>query len=151
RPPNRGSVASSHPPGSDKMCPGKVFPDRIYLTSFRASGRKGRKVMVQQPIRGRVHGFRGIAALGIVLFTTQSFLPAQTPDKEILTILQRCYQCHGETLQMSKLDLRTRPAMLKGGASGPAIVPGDAAASLLYKRVTGQQQPIMPMAPAPAL
>src|SRR5204863_4870407 len=83
------------------------------------------KVMVQQPIRGRVHGFRGIAALGIVLFITQSFLPAQTPDKEVLPILQRCYQCHGETLQMSKLDLRTRAAMLKGGASGPAIVPGD--------------------------
>src|SRR5437763_14233022 len=107
--------------------------------------------MVQQSTRARVHRVRGIAALGIVLFALQSFRPAQTPDKEVLPILQRCYQCHGETLQMSKLDLRTRAAMLKGGASGPAIVPGDSAASLLYKRVTGQQQPIMPMAPAPAL
>ncbi len=52
---------------------------------------------------------------------------------------------------MSKLDLRTREGMLKGGENGPALVPGNASASLLYKRITGQQQPLMPMAPVPAL
>jgi uncharacterized protein DUF1553/uncharacterized protein DUF1549/cytochrome c len=52
---------------------------------------------------------------------------------------------------MSKLDLRTREGMLKGGEKGPALVPGDAATSLLYKRITGQQQPAMPMPPVQAL
>ncbi|MBZ5611039.1 MAG: DUF1553 domain-containing protein [Acidobacteriia bacterium] len=52
---------------------------------------------------------------------------------------------------MSKLDLRTREGMLKGGEKGPALVPGDVAASLLYKKITGQQQPLMPMPPVPAL
>ena len=41
--------------------------------------------------------------------------------------------------------------MLKGGATGPAIAPGDGAGSLMMKRVTGQVQPAMPMAPVPAL
>ncbi len=41
--------------------------------------------------------------------------------------------------------------MLKGGENGPALVPGDANASLIYKRVAGLQQPIMPMRPVPPL
>jgi Planctomycete cytochrome C len=52
---------------------------------------------------------------------------------------------------MSKLDLRTRDAMLKGGEKGPALVPGNAEASPLYRRVSGLQQPVMPMAPVPGL
>ena len=52
---------------------------------------------------------------------------------------------------MSKLDLSTREGMLKGGEKGPAIVPGDAEASPLYRRIAGLQAPAMPMAPVPAL
>jgi hypothetical protein len=83
-----------------------------------------------------------------------SRLTAQKPqvtDKEVRPILDRCLQCHGEAIQMSKLDLRTREAMLKGGEKGPVVVPGDSAASSLYQRITGQQQPVMPMPPVPAL
>ncbi len=64
---------------------------------------------------------------------------------------QKCFQCHGATVQMSGLDLRTRETMLKGGASGAAIVPGKAEASLLYRRITGAEQPQMPMAPVQPL
>jgi hypothetical protein len=46
---------------------------------------------------------------------------------------------------MGNLDLRTREGALKGGQHGPAIVPGDAAASRLYRHLTGQEQPQMPM------
>ncbi len=52
---------------------------------------------------------------------------------------------------MSGLDLHTREAALKGGEKGAALVPGDAAASRLYRRVAGLEQPAMPMAPLPAL
>ena len=75
----------------------------------------------------------------------------QVSETEVLPILQRCFQCHGEALQMSKLDLRTRDGMLKGGDKGPALVPGDAEASPMYKRVAGLLQPIMPMPPVPPL
>ena len=91
---------------------------------------------------------RNLAALSLI---APLFLHAQKPqEQDVFPILQRCFQCHGEAIQMSKLDLRTREGMLKGGEKGPALVPGDAAASLLYKRITGQQQPLMPMPPVPA-
>ncbi len=66
-------------------------------------------------------------------------------------VLAKCEQCHGAKLQMSNLNLANRASMLKGGDHGPAVVPGNAAASLLYKRITGEEQPAMPMAPLPKL
>ena len=35
-----------------------------------------------------------------------------------------CWKCHGGAVQLSKLDLRTREAALKGGEGVAAIVPG---------------------------
>jgi hypothetical protein len=92
-------------------------------------------------------------AFGLSLFPDYSDArEAQPSDREALSILkQKCSQCHGDAVQMSGLDLRTREAMLKGGESGPAIVPGAAEASLLYRRVAGLEKPAMPMAPAPPL
>ena len=77
---------------------------------------------------------------------------AQSNEDLAVTILQRkCFQCHGKTLQMSGLDLSTREGLLKGGDKGPAIVPGNAEASRAYRRVTGMERPLMPMAPLPPL
>src|SRR5262249_5417941 len=76
----------------------------------------------------------------------------QSPEKEIVSLLkQKCFQCHSADVQMSGLDLSTREAILKGGEHGPAIVPGKAEASRLYRRVAGLEKPFMPMAPLPSL
>jgi len=86
-----------------------------------------------------------------VAITTLAQTGAVT-DRDVGPILEKkCFQCHGENLKMGNLDLRSRESMLKGGASGPAFVPGHATESLLYQRVTGQSIPRMPMAPLPAL
>ena len=61
--------------------------------------------------------------------------------REILE--KNCYGCHGAA-QMSGLDLRQRDAILKGGKRGAAIVPGAAAASLLYQAVAGKGELKMP-------
>jgi len=58
---------------------------------------------------------------------------------------QKCLPCHGAAQQMASLDLRTRQAALRGGQTGPVLVPGDGAGSRLYRRVTGQDQPQMPL------
>jgi hypothetical protein len=58
---------------------------------------------------------------------------------------ERCLSCHGETMQLARLDLRTREAALAGGARGPALVPGQAEQSRLYRHVAGLDQPVMPM------
>jgi len=59
--------------------------------------------------------------------------------RDVAPILERkCIPCHGTRQQMGGLDLSTRARALA------AIQPGDAAASKLYRRVTGQDQPKMP-------
>jgi mono/diheme cytochrome c family protein len=94
----------------------------------------------------------GIVAGAALLSTRLAAQKASVTEKDAFQILQqRCFQCHGEALKMSGLDLRTRAGILKGGTNGPAIVPGNAAASPLYQRITGQVQPAMPMAPVPKL
>jgi mono/diheme cytochrome c family protein len=57
-----------------------------------------------------------------------------------------CVSCHGSAQKLAGLDLSSRAAALKGGdKSGPAIVPGKSADSPLYRRVTGKDQPAMPL------
>jgi hypothetical protein len=46
-----------------------------------------------------------------------------------------CVKCHGEKKASGGLRLDSRQAMLTGGDSGPAIVPGDAQGSLLIRAV----------------
>src|SRR5437773_4914700 len=45
-----------------------------------------------------------------------------------------CYDCHGD-MQMAGLRLDSRDGLLKGGRSGPAVVPGDPDKSLLIQAV----------------
>ena len=100
----------------------------------------------------RAAGIGAIASLVLVTPQSQSIAQkAPVTDKEVRPILERCLQCHGEAIQMSKLDLRTREGMLKGGEKGPSLVPGNSAASSLYNRIAGAQKPLMPMPPVPAL
>jgi len=54
-------------------------------------------------------------------------------------------QCHGHEPLMAHLDLRTREGALKGAQHGPVIVPGNAADSHLYRHLTGQESPQMPL------
>jgi hypothetical protein len=67
-------------------------------------------------------------------------------SNDIQPILQNsCWKCHGAAIQLSKLDLRTRGAALKGGDHGPSLVPGKAEESRLYRLVSGLEKPAMPM------
>ena len=53
-------------------------------------------------------------------------------------MLTRCLACHGQDGTQG-LDLTTYVSALAGGAGGPAIVPGNAAASLLVEKQSGSQ------------
>ena len=61
--------------------------------------------------------------------------PAVTQHDIAPLMMLRCTACHGPRKQEAKLDLRTRESMLRGGKSGPAIVPGKPEKSLLIKAV----------------
>src|SRR5437588_282502 len=58
--------------------------------------------------------------------------------RDIKPILSRhCYSCHGEKVKKGRLRLDTAAALLKGGSSGPGLVPGKSAESLLLQAVKG--------------
>ena len=48
----------------------------------------------------------------------------------------RCYACHGPSVQTNGLRFDRREEALKGGYSGPAILPGDSGTSTLIHRVS---------------
>lgn len=50
-------------------------------------------------------------------------------------LVDHCYKCHSTDAKIIKGGLRvdSRQALIKGGDSGPAIVPGDPTKSLLIK------------------
>ncbi len=61
---------------------------------------------------------------------------------DVLPILLRhCTYCHGPRQKEGNLDLTTRAGMLRGGKSGPALVPGSPDQSLMIKRMRLGQMP----------
>src|SRR5437867_2339395 len=52
-------------------------------------------------------------------------------------LVEHCYKCHSATAEKIKggLTLDTREGLLRGGETGPAIVPGDADKSLLLEAI----------------
>lgn len=66
--------------------------------------------------------------------------------KDVAPILAaNCAGCHAGNIAMGKFDLGGFDGIQKGGHSGPAIVPGKSAESLLYLRITGTVAPAMPL------
>lgn len=59
-------------------------------------------------------------------------------------LIQKCAGCHGPDDQTSDLRLDARHSALKGGSAGPVIVAGDAKASELIRRITADDDDVMP-------
>ena len=51
----------------------------------------------------------------------------------------RCFACHGPSVQMNGLRFDRRDVALRGGHSGPAILPNDSAGSALVLRVASPE------------
>src|SRR5262249_31149178 len=67
--------------------------------------------------------------------TTELTRVAGSTQHDVIPILlRRCTACHGLRRREGGLDLRTRASMLRGGKSGPAVVPGKPEESLIIKR-----------------
>lgn len=64
-------------------------------------------------------------------------------ERDVRPVLKAsCFQCHGENEEPEGgLDLRLARRIVGGGDSGPAVVPGDHNASLLYQRVRDGEMP----------
>ncbi|MBL8178436.1 MAG: DUF1553 domain-containing protein [Bryobacterales bacterium] len=85
--------------------------------------------------------------LGTVLFAIPLALAQKHPGLTVLE--QRCAACHTGAAKKSGLDISSRNLLLRGGDRGPAILPGDANQSLLYKVAARLAEPHMPFKASP--
>src|SRR6266849_4770273 len=94
-----------------------------------------------------VYHFAWPLIVGVVSISAQAQSVRRVSfSEDVAPILtNKCMQCHGQTPLMGGLDLRSRATAVKGGQHGPAVIPGQAAASSLYRHLTGQEQPLMPL------
>jgi hypothetical protein len=83
----------------------------------------------------------GVVLLALCPALSGAPVPAVTQHQVIPVLLRRCTVCHGLRQREGGLDLRSKAAMLRGGKSGPAIVPGKPADSLLLKKIRSGEMP----------
>ena len=141
------------------------FQDLPYLLQGGQSGpaiiagEPGRSLLLEKLVSGQMPpgeeklAEREIEAirLWIEAEAPRSSASAATPDQqarpavteqEILPVFQvRCVTCHGNRRKEGGLDLRTRTSRLKGGRSGPALIPGNPEESLLIRRIVSGEMP----------
>ncbi len=89
-------------------------------------------------------GGAGVLAVGLLAAATSPVAAAEESllERDVLPILTKnCLGCHGGLKKEGGLDLRTMPAMLKGGESGPAIEKGNADRSELWKQIASDNMP----------
>ena len=85
--------------------------------------------------------FKGIIVLGLAgfaPFAAGQSLPADFFETKVRPApAEHCYPCHSAEAKTPKAGLRldTRAGLRAGGDTGPAVVPGKPAESLLVRRV----------------
>ncbi|MFM8393551.1 MAG: PSD1 and planctomycete cytochrome C domain-containing protein, partial [Acidobacteriota bacterium] len=80
----------------------------------------------------------------LILERTRTVSSSSPLSREAFAILEKnCFSCHG-VARTSELDLRTGNGIMKGGANGRVLVPGNPGASRLIHLVTHQEKPVMP-------
>ncbi|MGC4044535.1 MAG: PSD1 and planctomycete cytochrome C domain-containing protein [Armatimonas sp.] len=87
------------------------------------------------------------ALLGILAAGASAQTPEQTAffESKIRPLLvKNCTSCHGGGQSKGQLSLDTAASWQKGGSSGPVIVPGDPAKSILIQRVKSTGAPMPP-------
>src|SRR5713101_8109615 len=87
---------------------------------------------------------------GLLILIATSTAQASTDEAARKVLASRCWACHAQ-MALGGLRLDSRDAMLRGGKSGAAITPGDAANSRLYQAVARTQTLVKPMPPGAAL
>ena len=77
----------------------------------------------------------------------ESFSPEQINffERRIRPVLvTKCYDCHAVGKKVKGgLVLDSREGLIKGGSSGPAVVPGDPDASLLIRVIKGLEEDML--------
>src|SRR5215831_10246086 len=119
------------------------------LMNLALLGMQKENIMKRRSLTDRACRLLAFCAIGAALVIQNRGVAASDSDffkEKVAPIFERnCMMCHGARVQRSGLDLRSEETILKGGARGPAVVPGDAEKSRLYRLITHKEEPAMPM------
>ncbi len=91
--------------------------------------------------------------LGATILTAASADQLQPADRELFerhvrpVLVTHCIKCHGQTKQENGLVLTSLEAMVRGGDSGPAVVPGRPDESLLLEALQYESLEMPPAGP----
>src|SRR6266436_6784921 len=104
------------------------------FTMISSAARRGIAAPSSSTIRSRsvTHAERTmqLLSLGLLFGATAAGLAAEATPREFFEMRVRpvlarsCLTCHAAT-HMGGLDMTSRDGLLKGGNSGPAVVPGE--------------------------
>ncbi len=79
----------------------------------------------------------------LLIACVQVAAPAAEPDADVFfenqvrpLLVKACQECHGPVKQWGELRLDSRGAMLRGGETGPVLVPGQPTKSLLIEAIS---------------
>lgn len=92
----------------------------------------------------------GVVSLLPVALAAATSLDASSPSgasfgRDVAPVLERwCVRCHGRREHEGGLRLDSYEALMRGGDSGPPVIAGDPAASLLVAKVERRNRPAMP-------
>ncbi|GIW96458.1 MAG: hypothetical protein KatS3mg110_4499 [Pirellulaceae bacterium] len=104
-----------------------------------------RPLRVREPFLVGLALSAGLLAIGSVAGWAGELAEAEplTFERQIRPILRAyCWDCHGATAEpKGGLDLRLVRWAIRGGESGPALVPGDPDQSLLLRRIRDGEMP----------
>ena len=103
------------------------------------------------PGRYRSHPHRCATGIALCLSAAIPLAATERPGfrERVLPLLEaRCLACHSGASGQAGLSLASLEEVLRGGRSGPAVVPGDPQQSLLLTKISGEK-PAMPLAGEP--
>jgi mono/diheme cytochrome c family protein len=127
-----------------------IEPEAVYgWHALSDSERRGTLASVVAPLPLWRRAIVGVATIGVLLGFTPIARAADTNADAIAffenqvrpLLVKACAECHGPTRQRASLRLDSREAVLRGGDSGPAAVPGKPRESLIVQAV-GDHGPV---------
>jgi mono/diheme cytochrome c family protein len=96
--------------------------------------------------------FAGLAFAGLAFAAVPVATPAPSPPAQPITYTRDvaplfgrwCVSCHGGKEPHAGLSLDSLVGVMRGGDTGPVVVPGDPNGSLLVNKIERRHRPAMP-------
>ena len=93
----------------------------------------------------------GTVSLGGLAYAQQTAKAPTYAEVDAIFAKYHCTVCHGGADPRAGLNLESYARLLKGGKSGPVVIPGDPGKSELVRRLKGLSEPRMPYTGPPWL